>query len=218
MGIALGSASQIALFVAPVLVLLSYVIGPTPMDLRFWPGAMAMMLTATLTAALVTNSGKSTWFVGVLVLMIYWDFRDEPVPPPAGDRVMSRRVLDPSERIAEVLFGLIMVLTFTGSLSIAEAGRDDVRAMLIGALGCNIAWGVIDGVLYLMSALAEKGRALSTYVALRRAATPTEAHQSDRRRPAATRRVGARARRDRSRAAAAAGAAGAARKRAAERD
>ena len=90
---------------------------------------------------------------------------------------MSRRVLDPSERIAEVLFGLIMVLTFTGSLSIAEAGRDDVRAMLIGALGCNLAWGIIDGVLYLMSALAEKGRALSTYVALRRAATPTEAHQ-----------------------------------------
>ena len=90
---------------------------------------------------------------------------------------MSRRVLDPSERIAEVLFGLIMVLTFTGSLSIAEAGRDDVRAMLIGALGCNIAWGIIDGVLYLMSALAEKGRALSTYVALRKAATPAEAHQ-----------------------------------------
>jgi Ca2+:H+ antiporter len=70
-GIALGSASQIALFVAPVLVLLSYVIGPAPMDLRFWPGAMAMMVTATLTAALVTNSGKSTWFVGVLVLMVY---------------------------------------------------------------------------------------------------------------------------------------------------
>jgi Ca2+:H+ antiporter len=73
-GIALGSASQIALFVAPVLVLLSYVIGPTPMDLRFWPGAMAMMITATLTASLVTNSGKSTWFIGVLVLMIYGIF------------------------------------------------------------------------------------------------------------------------------------------------
>lgn len=90
---------------------------------------------------------------------------------------MSRRVLDPSERIAEVLFGLIMVLTFTGSLSIAEAGRDDVRTMLVGALGCNIAWGIIDGVLYLMSALAEKGRALATYLALRRSATPAEAHQ-----------------------------------------
>ena len=70
-GIALGSASQIALFVAPVLVLLSYVIGPTPMDLRLWPGAVLMMLIAALTAVLVTNSGRSTWFVGVLVLMVY---------------------------------------------------------------------------------------------------------------------------------------------------
>ena len=73
-GIALGSASQIALFVAPVLVLLSYVIGPTPMDLQFWPGAVVMMLIATLTAALVTNSGRSAWFVGVLVLMVYLIF------------------------------------------------------------------------------------------------------------------------------------------------
>jgi Ca2+:H+ antiporter len=73
-GIALGSASQIALFVAPVLVLVSYFIGPTPMDLQFWPGAVAMMLIATLTAALVTNSGRSAWFVGVLVLMVYLVF------------------------------------------------------------------------------------------------------------------------------------------------
>ena len=70
-GIALGSASQIALFVAPLLVLLSYVLGPAPMDLRFWPGAIAMVLFATLTAALVTNSGRSTWFLGVLVLTVY---------------------------------------------------------------------------------------------------------------------------------------------------
>ena len=70
-GIALGSASQIALFVGPVLVLLSYVLGPTPMDLQFWPGAVIMMLVATLTATLVTNSGRSTWFVGVLVLNVY---------------------------------------------------------------------------------------------------------------------------------------------------
>jgi Ca2+:H+ antiporter len=70
-GIALGSASQIALFVAPVLVLLSYVIGPAPMNLQFWPGAVVMMLIATMTASLVTNSGRSTWFVGVLVVMVY---------------------------------------------------------------------------------------------------------------------------------------------------
>ena len=73
-GIALGSASQIALFVAPVLVLLSYVLGPAPMDLRFWPGAVVMMLIATLTASLVTNGGRSTWFVGTLVLMVYLVF------------------------------------------------------------------------------------------------------------------------------------------------
>jgi len=73
-GIALGSASQIALFVAPVLVLVSYFIGPTPMDLQFWPGAVVMILIATLTAALVTNSGRSAWFVGVLVLMVYLIF------------------------------------------------------------------------------------------------------------------------------------------------
>ena len=70
----------------------------------------------------------------------------------------SSRPLEPAERVAEALFGLIMVLTFTGSLSVAEAGRDDVRTMLIGALGCNIAWGIIDGILYLMSCLSEQGR------------------------------------------------------------
>jgi Ca2+:H+ antiporter len=70
-GVALGSASQIALFVAPVLVLVSYVIGPMPMDLQFWRGAVAMMLIATLTAAMVTNAGRSTWFVGVLVVTVY---------------------------------------------------------------------------------------------------------------------------------------------------
>jgi len=70
-GIALGSASQIALFVAPVLVLVSYVIGPTPMDLQFWPSAVVMMFIATITASMVTNSGRSAWFVGVLLLMVY---------------------------------------------------------------------------------------------------------------------------------------------------
>ena len=73
-GIALGSASQIALFVAPVLVLLSYVLGPVPMDLQFWPGAVVMMLIATMTASFVTNSGRSAWFVGVLLLMVYLIF------------------------------------------------------------------------------------------------------------------------------------------------
>lgn len=73
-GVGLGAASQIALFVAPVLVLLSYVVGPTPMDLQFWPGAVVMIFIATMTAALVTNNGRSAWFVGVLLLMVYLIF------------------------------------------------------------------------------------------------------------------------------------------------
>jgi len=70
-GIALGSASQIALFVAPVLVLLSFVIGPMPMDLQFWPGAVVMMLISTLVASFVTTGGRSAWFVGTLLLLVY---------------------------------------------------------------------------------------------------------------------------------------------------
>jgi Ca2+:H+ antiporter len=70
-GIALGSASQIALFVGPVLVLLSYVIGPTPMDLQFWPGAVVMVFVATLVAAFITSGGRSAWFVGVLLIFVY---------------------------------------------------------------------------------------------------------------------------------------------------
>ena len=90
-GIALGSTAQIALFVAPVLVLLSYVIGPAPMNLQFWPGAIVMMLIATMTASLVTNSGRSAWFVGVLVLMVYLIFAMTLylLPPRvAGERAM----------------------------------------------------------------------------------------------------------------------------------
>jgi Ca2+:H+ antiporter len=72
--IALGSAAQIALFVAPVLVVASYVVGPSPMNLQFWPGAVVMMLIATLTASLVSNSGRAAWFSGVLVLAVYLIF------------------------------------------------------------------------------------------------------------------------------------------------
>jgi Ca2+:H+ antiporter len=70
-GIALGSASQIALFVAPVLVLVSYVVGPAPMDLQFWPGAVVMVFIATLVAAFITNGGRSAWFIGALLILVY---------------------------------------------------------------------------------------------------------------------------------------------------
>jgi hypothetical protein len=95
------------------------------------------------------------------------------MPENSSER-SSKRVLEPIDRVSEILFGLIMVLTFTGSLSIAEAGRDDVRTMLIGALGCNLAWGIIDGVLYLMGCLAEKGRELLTFRTVRETADPKE--------------------------------------------
>lgn len=83
------------------------------------------------------------------------------------------RLLEPVERISEALFGLIMVLTFTGTLSIA-AERAEVREMLIGAIGCNLAWGMIDGIFYLMGTLAEKGRNVMTLLALRAAPSPAE--------------------------------------------
>jgi hypothetical protein len=106
----------------------------------------------------------------------------QPATPPATPMSeapvkSSKRVLDPIDRVSEILFGLIMVLTFTGSLSVAEAGRDDVRTMLIGALGCNLAWGIIDAVLYLMGCLAERFRGLATLRAVRNAADPRHAHR-----------------------------------------
>ncbi|WEX91275.1 calcium/proton exchanger [Sinorhizobium garamanticum] len=70
-GIALGSAAQIALFVAPVLVLVSYFVGPEPMSLQFWPGAVAMMLIATMAATLLSNGGRAAWYAGVMALAVY---------------------------------------------------------------------------------------------------------------------------------------------------
>jgi calcium/proton exchanger cax len=93
-GIALGSAVQIALFVAPLLVLLSYVVGPEPMGLQFWPGAVVMMLIATIAAALAANGGRSAWFTGVMLLMVYAIFAllnpaEYALPSKAGARRSS---------------------------------------------------------------------------------------------------------------------------------
>jgi VIT family len=96
---------------------------------------------------------------------------------PDESTTSTKRWLDPNTRIAELLFGLIMVLTFTGSLSVADSGRDDVRAMLIGALGCNIAWGVIDALFYLMGSLSEKGAGVRTLWALRKTGSAAEGHR-----------------------------------------
>lgn len=92
----------------------------------------------------------------------------------ADPHASTRRVLDPIDRISETLLGVIMAMTFTCSLGVADAGRNDIKAMLIGALGCNIAWGIIDGVLYLMGCLAEKGRNLRAYRAARASVDPQQ--------------------------------------------
>ncbi len=87
-----------------------------------------------------------------------------------------RRALDPTERVSEILFGLIMVLTFTGSLSAVESGRNEVRTMLIGALGCNLAWGVIDAIFYLMNTLGQRGHGVVVLRRLRETTDSAEAH------------------------------------------
>ena len=95
---------------------------------------------------------------------------DAPVQP-------TKPLLEPSERIAEVLFGLIMFLAITGSLRVATAGPDSVHRMLGNALGCNLAWGIIDAVLYCLGRGAEQGRGLIVYRAVRKATDPQKAHR-----------------------------------------
>jgi len=89
----------------------------------------------------------------------------------------SKRLLDPVDRASEILFGLIMVLAITGSLSIVD-GKADVRTLLVGALGCNLAWGIIDGILYLMGCLAETARKILVWDTVRDVADPDRARRA----------------------------------------
>jgi len=91
-------------------------------------------------------------------------------------RKTRKRLLDPVDRISEVLFGLIMALSFTCAISAAEAGAEDVRTVLIGAIGCNIAWGLIDAAIFLLSSLIERARGVATLHALRTATVAEDAH------------------------------------------
>src|SRR5258705_9924848 len=68
------------------------------------------------------------------------------------------RLLDPVDRISEILFGLIMAVTIVGSLSIATAGENEVRTVMVAALGCNLAWGLVDAVMYLVRTATERTR------------------------------------------------------------
>ncbi len=87
------------------------------------------------------------------------------------------RILDPITRMSEVLFGLIMALTFTTTLELT-AGRDDVRTLLVGVTGCNIAWGLVDAVMFLIASMTGRGRGFLTIRAVRAAARPEDAHRA----------------------------------------
>ena len=87
------------------------------------------------------------------------------------------RVLEPVERLSEILFGLIMALTITGAVSVVTADRFQIRTMLIAALGCNLAWGIIDAGMYLMARLGERGRSAVLARAVRGTANREDAHR-----------------------------------------
>jgi VIT family len=86
-------------------------------------------------------------------------------------------VLDPMERISETLFGLIMALTFICSLGVATGANINVQTMLIGALGCNLAWGIVDGGLYLLARINDRGDKILTIRAIRQAPDPETARR-----------------------------------------
>ena len=86
-------------------------------------------------------------------------------------------MLEPMERIAEILFGVIMTLTFTCTLAVETADRLQVRTMLIGALGCNLAWGIIDAGVYLITRISTESRKVAAVRAIREAADGSAARQ-----------------------------------------
>lgn len=81
-----------------------------------------------------------------------------------------QRVLDTVDRVSEMLFGLFMALTFVGAVSVASAGHEEIRTMLVTALGCNLAWGLVDAVMYLVRTLTVRGRGFMLARSVRAAA------------------------------------------------
>jgi len=75
-----------------------------------------------------------------------------------GETEKPARVLDPIERASEVIFGLLMAMTFIGALSAASAGREEIRTMMFTAIGCNLAWGLADAVMYLVRTVTNRTR------------------------------------------------------------
>src|SRR5262249_53693150 len=89
----------------------------------------------------------------------------------------SDRILEPMDRISEVLFGLIMALTFTLTLGVVTADRIQVRTMLLAALGSNLAWRIIAAGAFLMARFNQRGRNVMQLRAVRTAADIADAHR-----------------------------------------
>jgi hypothetical protein len=81
-------------------------------------------------------------------------------------------VLNVVDRVSELLFGLFMALSFTGAVSVADSGREALRSMFVAALGCNLAWGLVDAVMYLVRTLTERAKAFTLVRSVRSAADP----------------------------------------------
>jgi len=86
------------------------------------------------------------------------------------------RVLDPIERASEAIFGVLMAVSITGSISVATAGSEETRTMVFAALGCNVAWGLTDAVMYLVSAATEQNRRIMLLQRLREITDSRAAH------------------------------------------
>jgi hypothetical protein len=96
----------------------------------------------------------------------------------AGSRSsLMHRYLDPASSLGEILFGLIMTLTFTlgAGLIIEDEGREGARQLLIAVIGCNVAWGIIDGALYIVGQLFDRGRSRKLGMAIRASADKSAA-------------------------------------------
>lgn len=104
--------------------------------------------------------------------MIPTDVRSKP----SRIRRFVPRYLDPASRLGEVLFGLIMVLTMTltAGLTVAE-GKEGVRQLLLAAIGCNVAWGLIDAVMYIMNCITVRNEKILLIEAVQRAPDTTSA-------------------------------------------
>lgn len=82
--------------------------------------------------------------------------------------------LDVTDRLSEVLFGLIMVLTFTGTISVSTAGRQEVDQLLWAALGCNLAWGLVDAIMYMMDLVTNRLHGATEIRKIQQSADPAE--------------------------------------------